>query len=139
MESDDPRELDDRGLGRRVRDVGNPKPTDARDGSNVNDRALPLSGHVRKHLLAGQKHALHVYVVDPVPTLLAGLDRAADLDDADIVVKHVDPAECQYASIDHRRNVIRTRRPKFLLRRRVGDLLGDAKTYRGEREIIARN
>jgi hypothetical protein len=38
-----------------------------------------------------------------------------------------------------RRNVIRTRRPKFLLRRRVGDLLDTAKNYNGEREIIARN
>jgi hypothetical protein len=38
-----------------------------------------------------------------------------------------------------RRNVIRTRRPKFLLRRRIGSLLDEAKTYRGEREIIARN
>jgi Family of unknown function (DUF6101) len=38
-----------------------------------------------------------------------------------------------------RRNVIRTRRPKFLLRRRVGGLLGEAKKYCGEREIIARN
>jgi hypothetical protein len=37
-----------------------------------------------------------------------------------------------------RRNVIRTRRPKFLLRRRIGGLLDEAKTYRGEREIIAR-
>ena len=38
-----------------------------------------------------------------------------------------------------RRNVIRTRRPKFLLRRRVGGLLDEAKNYRGEREIIARD
>lgn len=38
-----------------------------------------------------------------------------------------------------RRNVIRTRRPKFLTRRRVGGLLDEAKSYRGEREIIARN
>jgi hypothetical protein len=38
-----------------------------------------------------------------------------------------------------RRNVIRTRRPKFLLRRRIGRLLGEANNYRGEREIIARN
>jgi Family of unknown function (DUF6101) len=38
-----------------------------------------------------------------------------------------------------RRNVIRTRRPKFLLRRRLGSLLEKAKNYRGEREIIARN
>jgi hypothetical protein len=38
-----------------------------------------------------------------------------------------------------RRNVIRIRRPKFLLRRRIGRLLGEAKNYRGEREIVARN
>ncbi len=38
-----------------------------------------------------------------------------------------------------RRNVIRTRRPKFLLRRRLGGLLDEAKNYSGEREIIARN
>jgi len=38
-----------------------------------------------------------------------------------------------------RRNVIRTRRPKFLLRRRTGALLDEAKNYRGEREMIARN
>ena len=38
-----------------------------------------------------------------------------------------------------RRNVIRTRRPKFPLRRRTGALLDESKTYRGEREIIARN
>jgi hypothetical protein len=38
-----------------------------------------------------------------------------------------------------RRNVIRTRRPKFLVRRRSGSLLGEAKNYSGEREIIARN
>ena len=38
-----------------------------------------------------------------------------------------------------RRNVIRTRRPKFLMRRRTGALLNEPKNYRGEREIIARN
>jgi hypothetical protein len=38
-----------------------------------------------------------------------------------------------------RRNVIRARRPKFLLRRRIGSLLDEAKNYCGEREIIARN
>lgn len=38
-----------------------------------------------------------------------------------------------------RRNVIRLRRPKFLMRRRVGALLNQANIYRGEREIIARN
>ena len=38
-----------------------------------------------------------------------------------------------------RRNAIRWRRPRFLMRRRVGQLLNPANTYRGEREIIARN
>jgi hypothetical protein len=64
---------------------------------------------VRENLLAGQKHALQVYVVDPVPTLLAGLDRAADFDDANIVVKYVDPAKCGNAVIDYDSDVIGTR------------------------------
>ena len=38
-----------------------------------------------------------------------------------------------------RRNAIRARRPKFLMRRRIGALLNDANIFRGEREIIARN
>jgi hypothetical protein len=38
-----------------------------------------------------------------------------------------------------RRNAIRARRPRFLLRRGIGDLLTPAKTHAGEREIIARN
>jgi hypothetical protein len=38
-----------------------------------------------------------------------------------------------------RRNAVRFRRPKFLMRRRVGALLAPANSYRGEREIIARN
>jgi len=38
-----------------------------------------------------------------------------------------------------RRNVIRTRRPKFLVRRQIGSLLNQARKYGGEREIIARN
>jgi uncharacterized protein DUF6101 len=38
-----------------------------------------------------------------------------------------------------RHNAIKARRPKFLMRRRLGDLLNAAGSYRGEREIIARN
>ena len=38
-----------------------------------------------------------------------------------------------------RRNAIRARRPKFLVRRRAGALLNPANSYGGEREIIARN
>jgi hypothetical protein len=38
-----------------------------------------------------------------------------------------------------RHNAIRARRPKFLVRRRRGDLLNPANIHQGEREIIARN
>jgi len=38
-----------------------------------------------------------------------------------------------------RRNAIRARRPKFLMRRRVGGLLNPTNSFRGEREIIARD
>jgi len=38
-----------------------------------------------------------------------------------------------------RRNAIRARRPKFLVRRRAGDLLNPANIHPGEREIIARD
>jgi stringent starvation protein B len=38
-----------------------------------------------------------------------------------------------------RRNAIRARRPKFLVRRQMGGLLNAAGNYRGEREIIARD
>jgi hypothetical protein len=38
-----------------------------------------------------------------------------------------------------RHNAIRARRPKFLVRRRAGDLLNPANIHRGEHEIIARD
>jgi hypothetical protein len=38
-----------------------------------------------------------------------------------------------------RHNAIRARRPKFLVRRRGGDLLNPANRHHGEREIIARD
>jgi hypothetical protein len=38
-----------------------------------------------------------------------------------------------------RHNAIRGRRPKFLVRRRAGDLLNAANIHEGEREIIARD
>jgi hypothetical protein len=50
-----------------------------------------------------------------------------------------DEKACEPAPRRRRRNAIRTRRPKFLVRRRAGDLLTPANRYRGEREIIARN
>jgi hypothetical protein len=46
---------------------------------------------------------------------------------------------CDPAPRRRRRNAIRARRPKFLVRRRAGGLLGEAGSYKGEREIIARH
>jgi hypothetical protein len=46
---------------------------------------------------------------------------------------------CEPASRRRRRNAIRARRPKFLVRRRGGGALDPDHVHRGEREIIARN
>ena len=46
---------------------------------------------------------------------------------------------CEAAPRRRRHNTIRTRRPKFLVRRRGGDLLNPANMHQGEREIIARD
>jgi hypothetical protein len=46
---------------------------------------------------------------------------------------------CEPAPRRRRRNAIRNRRPRFLLRRKPGDRLDPANIHRGEREIIARN
>jgi len=46
---------------------------------------------------------------------------------------------CEPAPRRRRRNVIRSRRPKFLVRRRGGGPLDLANVHRGEREIIARH
>jgi len=43
------------------------------------------------------------------------------------------------ASRRRRHNAIRTRRPKFLMRRRSGDAVNPVNVHRGEREIIARD
>ena len=46
---------------------------------------------------------------------------------------------CEPAQRRRRHNAIRARRPKFLVRRRAGDLLNPANVHQGEREIIARD
>ena len=46
---------------------------------------------------------------------------------------------CEPAARRRRRNVICSRRPKFLVRRRGGGRLDASNVHRGEREIIARN
>ena len=49
------------------------------------------------------------------------------------------PAAREPAQRRRRRNAIRDRRPKFLMRRRVGALLNAPANYAGAREIIARD
>jgi uncharacterized protein DUF6101 len=51
----------------------------------------------------------------------------------------IEDEACEPAPRRRRRNAIRARRPKFLMRRRIGALLDAANIFRGEREIIARN
>ena len=51
----------------------------------------------------------------------------------------LDENRCEPAPRRRRHNAIRTRRPKFLVRRRGGDLLNPANMHQGEREIIARD
>ena len=46
---------------------------------------------------------------------------------------------CEPAPRRRRRNAIRARRPKFLVRRRGGGPINSANVHRGEYEIIARN
>ena len=46
---------------------------------------------------------------------------------------------CEPAQRRRRHNAIRGRRPKFLVRRRAGDLLNPANIHQDEREIIARD
>ncbi|MGO8909685.1 MAG: DUF6101 family protein, partial [Bradyrhizobium sp.] len=50
-----------------------------------------------------------------------------------------DDQACEPAARRRRRNAIRARRPKFLVRRRGGGPLDPANVHRDEREIIARN
>jgi len=51
------------------------------------------------------------------------------------------PEECprEPAARRRRHNAIRARRPKFLVRRRAGDLLNPANIHQGEREISAQD
>jgi hypothetical protein len=50
-----------------------------------------------------------------------------------------DDKACEPAPRRRRHNAIRSRRPKFLVRRRGGDLLNPANVHQGEDEIIARD
>src|SRR5262249_1506893 len=59
----------------------------------------------REDVLAGEEHALDVDVDDPVPAFLAGLDGAARLGDADVVVQDVDPAEWRDTLLHRRGDV----------------------------------
>ena len=94
-------ELDDPGLAGGIGDVGHADPADPGHRSNVDDGPGPLAFHHRQHRLAGQEHGGEVDLHDPVPGLQAGVHRAADLGNADVVVQHVDAAPEIEAARDH--------------------------------------
>jgi Family of unknown function (DUF6101) len=81
------------------------------------------------------------------PSLTIPIHVASDADDialawqtwSDIFALPRLAEDSQPAPRRRRRNAIRARRPKFLVRRRCGALLNRANVYQGEREIIARN
>jgi hypothetical protein len=90
-------------------------------------------------------HALVLVHRDPalsVPLLVSADDE--EIADAwsrwseIFALPQLNESRCEPAPRRRRRNAIRARRPKFLVRRRAGDAR-DVRIHRGEREIIARN
>jgi len=97
--------------------------------------------------LRGNDDAQMLILVHRDPSLSVPLLVSADRDEAAcalamwteiFALPRLDEGAREPAPRRRRRNAIRARRPKFLLRRRVGEAR-DVKIHRGEREIIARN
>jgi hypothetical protein len=99
--------------------------------------------------LRGIDDAQMLVLVHRDPSLTIPLCVSSDRDEiatawqmwSDIFALPQLPEEKVYEPAPRRRrhNAIRTRRPKFLVRRRGGDLLNPANIHQGEREIIARD
>jgi hypothetical protein len=99
--------------------------------------------------LRGVDNAQMLVLAHRDPSLTIPLGISADRDEiahgwqlwCDILALPPLPADkaSEPAARRRRHNAIRTRRPKFLVRRRGGDLLNPANTHQGEREIIARD
>jgi len=95
----------------------------------------------------GEAQMLALVHRDPSLTipLLVSADRA-ELDAASAIWSDIfalpqlpEEKRREPAARRRRRNIIAKRRPRFLVRRRAGDVSRELPVYRGEREIIARN
>ncbi len=99
--------------------------------------------------LRGLDDAQMLVLVHRDPSLSIPLAVSSDADEiasawqiwSDIFALPLLPEDkvCEPAARRRRHNAIRGRRPKFLVRRRAGDLLNPANMHDGEREIIARD
>jgi Family of unknown function (DUF6101) len=99
--------------------------------------------------LRGLDDAQMLVLVHRDPSLSIPLAVSSDADEiasawqiwSDIFALPLLPEDkvCEPAARRRRHNAIRGRRPKFLVRRRAGDLLNPANIHDGEREIIARD
>jgi len=140
---------------------------DIRADGGVRQIELHRERVVLRRAIAGMRMAVNVRVSDFLGVALRSVDHAqmlvlAHRDPSLTIPLHVSEDQDEIATIwlmwselfslpqlqddsqepaarRRRRNAIRARRPKFLMRRRIGALLNSASIFRGEREIIARN
>ena len=109
----------------------------------VNVRVSDFSGIA----LRGSDDAQMLVLVHRDPSLSVPLLASADAEEIAnawamwseiFALPQLDEEACKPAPRRRRRNAIRDRRPKFLMRRRAG-VARELPVHRGEREIIARN
>ncbi len=141
---------------------------DTRADGGVRQIELHRERVVLRRALHGMRMAVHVRVSDFLGVALRGLDDAqmlvlahrdpsltiplcvsSDRDEIAIawqmwseifaLPRLPEDKASEPAARRRRHNAIRSRRPKFLMRRRGGDLLNPANIHQGEREIIARD
>jgi Family of unknown function (DUF6101) len=140
---------------------------DTRADGGVRQVELHRERVVLRRAISGMRMAVNVRVSDFLGIALREIDDAQMLvlahrdpsltiplcisDDRDEIIDAWEMwsetfALPQLQDIDHepaprrrRRNALRARRPRFLMRRKASELLPCANVYRGEREIIARD
>ena len=142
---------------------------DARADGGVRQVELHRERVVLRRAVLGMRMAVNVRVSDFIGIGLRGIDGEAqmlalvhrdpsltiplaisadraELDSASAMWSEIfalpqlpDEKRCEPAARRRRRNVIFRRRPRFLVRRRAGDVARELSNHRGEREIIARN
>jgi len=118
----------------------------------VHGMRMAINVRVRDFLgvaLRGIDDAQMLVLVHRDPSLSIPLGASSDRDEisaawqmwSEIFALPQLPEDQPYEPAARRRrhNAIRARRPKFLVRRRGGDLLNPANLHQGEREIIARD